>query len=103
MNQNEYEELFREDENAQSEAATCEPGENQKVPEQNQSTTESENNPLIGDAHFVQICTNDLNPTLTDRIYMGLSDVAFSAIRHKKFWDIAYHLEKIREILEGEE
>ena len=102
MNQNEYEEMFREEENAPAEAATSNQSENQKVPEQNYSTTESENNPLIGDAHFAQICTNDLNPTLIDRIYMGLSDVAFSAIRHKKFWDIAYHLEQIRAILEGE-
>lgn len=101
MNQNEYEEMFREEENAPAEAGTPTEAQNQKVPEQNQSTTEQENNPLCG--NFVHSAEDfNINPTLKDRIYMGLSDVAFSAIRHKKFWDIAYHLEQIRAILEGE-
>lgn len=86
MNQTEYEEMFLENENAQSEAATCEPGKNQKVPEQNQFISEPDR------------CL----PDLKDRIYMGLADAAFSAIRHPMFRDIAYHLEQIRRILEGE-
>lgn len=86
MNQNEYEEMFLENENAQSEAATCEPGKNQKVPEQNQFISEQDH------------CLADLK----DRIYVGLSDAAFGAIRHPRFYDIAWHLEQIRRILEGE-
>lgn len=80
MNQTEYEELFRE-ENAPAEAGTSTEAQNQKVPEQNQFTTDQ---------------------NVKKHIYLGLSDVAFSSILHPRFYDIAYHLEKIREILEGE-
>lgn len=87
MNQNEYEEMFLEEENAPAEAATSTEAKNQKVPEQNQFISEQDH------------CLADLK----DRIYVGLADAAFSAIRHPMFRDIAYHLEMIRRILEGEE
>ena len=86
MNQNEYEEMFLEEENAPAEAGTPTEAQNQKVPEQNQFISEQDH------------CLADLK----DRIYVGLSDAAFGAIRHPRFYDIAWHLEQIRRILEGE-
>lgn len=86
MNQNEYEEMFREEENAPAEAATSTEAKNQKVPEQNQFISEQD------------CCPADLK----ERIYMGLANAAFDAIRHPRFYDIAWYLEQIRKILEGE-
>lgn len=86
MNQTEYEEMFLEEENAPAEAGTSTEAQNQKVPEQNQFISEQDH------------CLADLK----DRIYVGLADAAFSAIRHPRFSDISYYLEKIRQILEGE-
>lgn len=85
MNQTEYEELFRE-ENAPADAPTSTEAQNQKVPEQNQFISEQDH------------CLADLK----DRIYVGLADATFGAIRHPRFYDIAWHLEQIRRILEGE-
>ena len=81
MNQTEYEEMFIENENAPADAPTSTEAQNQKVPEQNQFTTDQ---------------------NVKKHIYLGLSDVAFSAILHPRFYDIAWHLEQIRQILEGE-
>ena len=90
MNQTEYEEMFLEEENAQSEAATCEPGKNQKVPEQNHDTTIANKPSMFDEKEMAKLISN------------GLADASAYAFRHPRFYDIAWHLEQIRRILEGE-
>ena len=90
MNQTEYEEMFREEENAPAEAATSTEAQNQKVPEQNHDTTEPKKKPIF-------------DPTaVSRRILESMGDVVAYALKHQRFSDIAWHLEQIRRILEGE-
>lgn len=90
MNQNEYEEMFREEENAPAEAATSYQSENQKVPEQNHDTTIA-SKPSMFDEKLMAKLISD-----------ALADASAYAFRHPRFYDIAWHLEQIRKILEGE-
>ena len=89
MNQNEYEEMFRE-ENAPADAPTSTEAQNQKVPEQNQSTTEEKKIPLF-DQHKISVL-----------ILNDMAGAVAHSIKHQRFSDIAWHLEQIRRILEGE-
>ena len=90
MNQNEYEEMFREEEKAPAEAGTPTEAQNQKVPEQNHDTTEPKKKPIFDQT------------AVSRRILESLGDVSDNSIRHQRFSDIAWHLEQIRRILEGE-
>lgn len=89
MNQTEYEELFRE-ENAPAEAGTSTEAQNQKVPEQNHDTTEPKKKPI-----FDQV-------VVSRQVLESLCVVGANAIKHQRFSDIAWHLEQIKRILEGE-
>lgn len=89
MNQTEYEELFRE-ENAPAEAGTPTEAQNQKVPEQNHDTTITSKPSMFDEKEMAKLISN------------GLADASAYAFRHPRFYDIAWHLEQIRRILEGE-
>ena len=90
MKQNEYEDLFREEENAPADAPTSTEAQNQKVPEQNHDNTKPKKKPI-----FDQVC-------VSRRILESLEGVSANAIKHQRFSDIVWHLEQIRRILEGE-
>lgn len=90
MNQTEYEEMFLENENAPAEAATSTEAQNQKVPEQNHDTTIASKPSMFDAKEMAKLISN------------GLADASAYAFRHPRFYDIAWHLEQIRRILEGE-
>lgn len=91
MNQNEYEEMFRENENAPAEAATSNQSTTQKVSEQGKNTTSEPKTPLF-DQRAVAV-----------RIMLKLADVSAECIKHERFYDIVWHLSQIANILEGRE
>ena len=91
MNQTEYEEMFKENENAQSEVAASKPGETQKALDQNKNNTN-----LSKQATFDRVM-------VTKRIYSALQDVAAASIQHPDFYKIAWQVEQIKRILEGED